>query len=820
MKIIGVNITGSFILNGVDVTTTIQSSSIWSGSVASSIVSINSTTASLNTATSSLNAYTASASNRLSSIELTTGSLNTASGSAITRLTALEVKTGSLATTGSNTFVGNQTVSGSLIPAVNIAYDLGSSSNRWKDLYLSGSTIYLGETILSAVTGGIAVKDISGNYQNIIGSALQISGAATMLMDTASGMIKIMGMGVSSSSHMPVEFSGSFSGSFFGTSSLASQAVSSSYAINASTASYLSNYIPPFPYTGSAEISGSLTVTGNITAQTLVVQTITSSVDFVTGSSRFGSLSSNNHQFTGSVNITGSLSATSLTGSIAYSNLTGVPTLVSGSSQIVYSSISSIPAGIVSGSSQIAFGSITGLPSGLVSGSSQVTGIGNAQLTNSTISGISLGSNLATLTIGTGLSGTSYNGSTAVTIANSGVTSIVAGTGISINQGTGAVTVTNTITNNNQLTNGAGYITGINSSAVTTALGYTPYNSTNPSGYITGINSSAVTTALGYTPYNSTNPSGYLASVGIGNMTDAHRFWNNMGNNHGTYQDFNSVGNFGVRYMQGSTNGPQSGQFYGFTLGLGNDYAIGTYGSQFYWLRNTTNPYLWIRYQENGSWGSWTKGAAGYADNSGTTSQREFSYLRVNSNEDLYLDYNYGCSVVGVYSASRFQGVFAMGNAYKLARDGTSAGSLYGLAWSHPNAGGQAGYLDNHGLLVMLNGTTYSAISNSIWARGDVTAYSDARVKTNIEVVENAIEKIKAIRGVTFNRTDMEHDTKRHAGVIAQEVLAVLPEVVTTTKDGMHSVAYGNLAALFIEAIKEQQKEIDELKNLINGFTK
>ena len=82
MKIIGVNITGSFILNGVDVTTTIQSSSIWSGSVASSIVSINSTTASLNTTTSSLNAYTASASNRLSSIELTTGSLNTASGSA------------------------------------------------------------------------------------------------------------------------------------------------------------------------------------------------------------------------------------------------------------------------------------------------------------------------------------------------------------------------------------------------------------------------------------------------------------------------------------------------------------------------------------------------------------------------------------------------------------------------------------------------------------------------------------------------------------------------------------------------------------------
>lgn len=58
----------------------------------------------------------------------------------------------------------------------------------------------------------------------------------------------------------------------------------------------------------------------------------------------------------------------------------------------------------------------------------------------------------------------------------------------------------------------AGYLTGITSSQVTTALGYTPYNATNPSGYITGITSSMVTTALGFTPYNSTNPSGYLTA--------------------------------------------------------------------------------------------------------------------------------------------------------------------------------------------------------------------------------------------------------------------------------------------------------------------
>lgn len=70
-----------------------------------------------------------------------------------------------------------------------------------------------------------------------------------------------------------------------------------------------------------------------------------------------------------------------------------------------------------------------------------------SKLAASTISGITLGNNLATLTIGTGLSGTSYNGSTAVTIANTGVTSIVAGTGISISGATGAVTITSSVPN-------------------------------------------------------------------------------------------------------------------------------------------------------------------------------------------------------------------------------------------------------------------------------------------------------------------------------------------------------------------------------------
>lgn len=85
---------------------------------------------------------------------------------------------------------------------------------------------------------------------------------------------------------------------------------------------------------------------------------------------------------------------------------------------------------------------ITGLTNANLSGTAGIT---NANLANSTISGIALGSNLATLTIGAGLSGSSYNGSTGITITNTGVTSLTTNSGLSTNtSATGAVSITNT----------------------------------------------------------------------------------------------------------------------------------------------------------------------------------------------------------------------------------------------------------------------------------------------------------------------------------------------------------------------------------------
>lgn len=105
-------------------------------------------------------------------------------------------------------------------------------------------------------------------------------------------------------------------------------------------------------------------------------------------------------------------------------------------------------------------------------------------------------------------------------------------------------------------------------------------------------------------------------------------------------------------------------------------------------------------------------------------------------------------------------------------------------------------------------------VLGTIRATGDVIAYSDARVKNNIQPINNALQKVLSLRGVSYTRKDMD-DKSTKIGVIAQEVLPVLPEVVSKDDNGNYSVSYGNMVGLLIEAIKEQQKEIDELKYLL-----
>jgi hypothetical protein len=151
----------------------------------------------------------------------------------------------------------------------------------------------------------------SSNF-TISGSTMTVTGS---LIVSGSGTFTNIGPAVFSGSLTSTAgFTGSFSGtatsaSFASTASFVANAQTASFVANAQTASYVLNAVSSSFATRAitASYADSLTVAGTLTAQTLVVQTITSSVDFVTGSTRFGSLLDNTHLFTGSVSMTGSL---------------------------------------------------------------------------------------------------------------------------------------------------------------------------------------------------------------------------------------------------------------------------------------------------------------------------------------------------------------------------------------------------------------------------------------------------------------------------------------------------------------------------------
>jgi hypothetical protein len=101
-------------------------------------------------------------------------------------------------------------------------------------------------------------------------------------------------------------------------------------------------------------------------------------------------------------------------------------------------------------------------------------------------------------------------------------------------------------------------------------------------------------------------------------------------------------------------------------------------------------------------------------------------------------------------------------------------------------------------------------VAGSIIAGGNVTAYSDRKVKDNIEPITNALDKVQQLNGVTFNRIDLSDKTKRYAGLIAQDIEKVLPEAVDD--DVIKRVDYNATIGLLVEAVKELKSEVDNLK--------
>ncbi|AUR86035.1 coil containing protein [Vibrio phage 1.081.O._10N.286.52.C2] len=124
-----------------------------------------------------------------------------------------------------------------------------------------------------------------------------------------------------------------------------------------------------------------------------------------------------------------------------------------------------------------------------------------------------------------------------------------------------------------------------------------------------------------------------------------------------------------------------------------------------------------------------------------------------------------------------------------------------------------AGSTTSHKMIIHSTG---GDIVGNLSATGNVSAYSDIKLKDDIEAIENSLDKIVQLRGVTYTRNDVE-GRPRQSGVIAQEVQKVLPEVVVThtdedTGEETLSVAYGNMVGLLIEGIKEERACREQLE--------
>ena len=135
-------------------------------------------------------------------------------------------------------------------------------------------------------------------------------------------------------------------------------------------------------------------------------------------------------------------------------------------------------------------------------------------------------------------------------------------------------------------------------------------------------------------------------------------------------------------------------------------------------------------------------------------------------------------------------------------------------ASSHNHNGVYAPASHTHAYLPTSGGTISGAltVTGQILSNADVVAYSDKRVKTNVVKIDDALNKVDQISGYTYDMQGLDFKGKRQAGVIAQELLEVLPEAVVQDDNGMYAVRYTNIIPLLIEAIKEEKSKIESLE--------
>jgi hypothetical protein len=463
---------------------------------------------------------------------------------------------------------------------------------------------------------------------------------------------------------------------------------------------------------------------------------------------------------------------------VAYANVTGKPTLVSGSSQVSYPDLSNIPAGIVSGSSQVT----PLLPTGVISGSSQILGgsgvfSGSSQVDADSITnfdsnvkakldadGVLSGSLQAQLPTGV-ISGSSQVSYPSVSNIPAGIVS-------------GSTQVTPLLPTG--VVSGSSQVIYVDISSI-------------PAGIISGSSQLSGTSITDLTIINLTTVNETASVIFSSGSNRFGDFGNDTHSFTGSVQvsgSFTLIGSSTATSYNGTinaTNGVVSGsaQIDGSLLGSNKTITIGSTSTT---LGGTSTTIAGLTSVTSTTFvGALTGNASTATTSAALTTARTINGTSFDGSANITIpNLVSGSSQVTLSSTTG---------------GGTSAAVQFGSL----------------GI-----GMAASVTTGRIDATNDIVAYSssDIRFKENITPIENALDKISKIGGYTYDwkqENHIEHGYEGNdVGVIAQEIEAILPQLVQTRESGYKAVKYDKLVALLIEGIKEQQKQIDELKSRLS----
>jgi hypothetical protein len=764
---------------------------------------------------------------------LARGAITAGSGISYNSGTGVISTTQTLTTAGTPQFAGltltgNMGITGNIIPSADVTYDLGSLSYQWRDVYVGPGSLYVnGQKVLQDDSGTITFSaDMDENIRiKTLGTGILQLGSSTSNLQIDGTLTMASGKRITDAAGTNVQFGNpihmnSNKITNVGAPSAGSDAATKTYVDTAignistnSVESGNSNITVTDTGTGTVTVtvdgSTALTVdaTGVVVAGNFTVSGTTTTVNSNTvaiadniltlNSDAVGAPTSNagievERGDEANVQLRWNEGSDTWTftnnGAVYYPVPTGTDDLAEGSTNQYFTQSRARNSVSSTSATGVSYNSSTGVIS--------LSSIPNSALTNNSITingtAVALG---GTRTLDTDSVSEGTNKYFSNTLAR-GAFSFSAGSG-AYNSSTGAITIP---TNTSHLTNGANFAT---ESFVTSAVAGKDNTDELTEGstnrfFTDGRARAAVSAGTGIS-YNSTT--GVITNT-ITQYTDAlARGAVSFSAGSGAYNSTTGVFSIPTNTNQ-LTNGA------GFATEAFVTSAVAGKDNTDEITEGSTNRFFTDARARAAV--SFTAGSGAYNSTTGVFS------IPTNTNQLTNgAGYITGITSGNVTSALGFTPYNATNpNGYVSSSGVTSVATSNGIS---------GGTITSTGTLSLSGSYTGTwAVTGGITATGEVTAYySDDRLKKDVTPITDPIAKLMAIRGVTFrpNATALALGItdKDEVGVIAQAVQAVLPQLVTgSAYEGYITVKYEKLTALLIEAVREQQQQIDDLKALVN----